>query len=78
MPADIQFIIGEKPHDRFEREGNNLVMNQRVPLADALCGLTIRVATLDNRVLTIPIQEVITPGFTKVVKGEGACDTLAS
>lgn len=40
-------------------------------LADALCGTTLRVPTLDGRTLTIPVTEVISPGYVKVVPGEG-------
>jgi DnaJ family protein B protein 4 len=71
IPADIQFILGEKPHDRFKREGNNLVYAARLHLADALCGGSVTVRTLDDRTLNIPITEVVKPDDIKVVPGEG-------
>lgn len=69
--GDIVFVIEEKPHDRFRREGNNLVHTAKVSLADALCGPTVEVETLDKRKLSVSVSGVATPTATKVVKGEG-------
>jgi DnaJ homolog subfamily B member 4 len=71
IPADIQFVIGEKEHATFSRDGNNLVYNARLTLADALCGTTLRIATLDGRTISVPVSEVVSPGTEKVVRGEG-------
>jgi DnaJ family protein B protein 4 len=63
------FIIDEKPHPRFKRDGNDLVLQQRISLADALCGVELNIQTLDNRTLQIPLRDtVITPGMQKVVR----------
>ena len=70
-PGDIVFVIDEKPHDRFKREGNNLVHVAKVSLAEALCGPTVEVETLDHRKLSVSVSGVATPTATKVVKGEG-------
>lgn len=32
------FVVEEKPHDRFKREGDNLIHTVKVPLIDALTG----------------------------------------
>ena len=69
--GDIVFVIEEKPHERFKREGNNLVHTAKVSLADALCGPTVEVETLDHRKLAVSVSGVATPTATKVVKGEG-------
>lgn len=71
IPADIQFIIGERDNDRFVRDGNNLIHTVRIPLSDALCGTTLSLKTLDDRVLSIPISEVVSPGYYKTIKNEG-------
>ena len=52
-PADLVFIIEEKPHQKFSREGNDLVYNAKLPLVDALCGATVHLTTLDGRPLTV-------------------------
>eukprot|EP00850_Spirogloea_muscicola_P004347 SM000018S03712 [mRNA] locus=s18:983133:984686:- [translate_table: standard] len=71
VPADVVFTVDEKPHERFKRDGNDLVMNQRVSLSEALTDYNCTVQTLDGRTLNVPVNEVIHPGFEKVVPREG-------
>ncbi|GMG98560.1 hypothetical protein Nepgr_000400 [Nepenthes gracilis] len=70
-PADLIFIIDEKPHKVFTRDGNDLVVTQKVSLQEALTGHTVNLTTLDGRNLTIPINDVIHPNFEEVVPREG-------
>merc|ERR1711894_816047 len=53
VPADIVFIVKDKPHPRFKREASNLIH------------------TADERILHIPINDIVKPGYKKVVPGEG-------
>ena len=69
--ADLAFVIDEKSHDRFTRDGNDLVYTQKIPLVDALTGYTVNLKTLDNRPLSVPVTGVVSPGYDKVVAGEG-------
>jgi DnaJ homolog subfamily B member 4 len=55
----------------FTRDGNDLVVTQRIPLAEALTGHTAHLTTLDGRSLTVPVTSVIQPGYEEVVRGEG-------
>ena len=71
VPADIVFVIGEKPHPRFTREDNDLVHTARITLLQALTEFTLELNTLDGRTLSIPCNEVIRPNSHKVVRGEG-------
>ncbi|XP_010919404.1 uncharacterized protein [Elaeis guineensis] len=71
IPADIVFIIDEKPHPVFTREGNDLVVTRKVSLVEALTGYTVHLTTLDGRSLTIPINSVIHPSYEEIVPGEG-------
>ena len=70
-PADIAFVVAEKEHARFTREGDDLIHVVRLSLADALCGSTLHLETLDGRMLSIAVPEVVSPGYTKRVPGEG-------
>jgi len=65
------FIIDEKPHGMFKRDGNDLVLTQKISLVEALTGYTAQVTTLDGRNLTIPVTNTISPTYEEVVKGEG-------
>nr|VDD47004.1 unnamed protein product [Brassica oleracea] len=71
VPSDLVFIVDEKPHAVFKRDGNDLVITQKIPLVEALTGYTAQVTTLDGRTLTVPVNNVISPSYEEVVKGEG-------
>lgn len=70
VPADIIFTLVTKPHDRFERDGDDLVYTCTCTLAEALGGMHKSVRTLDNRVLPISMTYA-TPDTIKVLPGEG-------
>ncbi|KAG0454858.1 hypothetical protein HPP92_024150 [Vanilla planifolia] len=71
IPADIVFVVDEKPHEVFTREGNDLIATLKISLADALTGYTAHLKTLDGRNLTIPISSIIHTGYEEVVPREG-------
>jgi len=71
IPADIVFILKDKPHPRFERTGNDLIYTATIQLGEALTGCNVKIQTLDNRELNIPINEIITHGYQKKVLNEG-------
>ncbi|CAI8617388.1 unnamed protein product [Vicia faba] len=69
--ADLVFVIDERPHSVFNREGNDLVVTQKISLVEALTGYTVHLTTLDGRNLSIPINNVIHPKYEEVVPKEG-------
>ncbi|KAG4381539.1 hypothetical protein GLYMA_15G171300v4 [Glycine max] len=71
IASDLVFVIDEKPHPVFTRDGNDLVVTQKVSLEEALTGYIIHLTTLDGRVLKIPINNVIHPTYEEVVPREG-------
>ncbi|KAI3468279.1 hypothetical protein Pfo_024942 [Paulownia fortunei] len=71
LAADLVFVIDEKPHDIFKRDGNDLIMNYCMTLAEAIGGTAVDVTTLDKRNLSIPINDIVRPGFELVVSREG-------
>lgn len=57
------------PHLVCRREGDDLVFNKRVSLAEALCGTEFSVLTLDGRSLNISTKDqIIQPGSQKVLR----------
>ncbi|XP_018333900.1 dnaJ homolog subfamily A member 2 [Agrilus planipennis] len=72
-PGDVVIILQQKPHEKFQRSGNDLHMQQTISLTEALCGFSTVVRQLDGRELLIkqPPGDVIKPGDTKTVPGEG-------
>jgi len=72
IPADIAFIIRDKPHPIFSRDGTNLLYTYKIPLREALCGSLIQVPTLEGKKVAINCSgEVIKPSTTKRLQGYG-------
>ncbi|URE26627.1 DnaJ [Musa troglodytarum] len=71
LPADLVFIIDEKPHDVYKRDGSDLIVHQEISLVDALAGTTINLTTLDGRDLAINVSNVVYPGRQLVIAEEG-------
>ncbi|NXJ08456.1 DJB13 protein, partial [Odontophorus gujanensis] len=71
IPADITFVVQEKPHPRFKRTNDDLIYVSDIPLGKALVGCTVAVRTLDGRLLNVPINDIVHPTYCKVVPGEG-------
>ncbi|KAH9613960.1 hypothetical protein KSS87_001967 [Heliosperma pusillum] len=71
LPGDLIFVIDEKPHATFKRDGNDLIFNKKISLVEALTGKTLNLTTLDGRNLTIEVSDVVKPGHEVVISGEG-------
>ena len=72
IPADIIFKLKEKPHEIYKREGDNLVMNVKLNLEEALSGETkILIKTLNSRKFYLKITHVISPDYIHILKNEG-------
>ncbi len=56
--ADVVFIIDEKPHPHFKRDGNDLVYTHRLPLVEALSGTELQIPHLDGKTISLPVNEV--------------------
>jgi len=69
--GDVTLLLKEKPHPTFQRQGNDLIYVARVSLAAALTGTTVTLTHLDKRVLSIPVNEIVSPGSQKIVANEG-------
>ncbi|XP_009360411.2 dnaJ homolog subfamily B member 4 [Pyrus x bretschneideri] len=71
-PADLIFVVDEKPHHLFKRDGNDLMVTQKLSLLEALTGAFVNLTMLDGRVLVIPVKNIIIkPGHEEVVPNEG-------
>lgn len=76
VPADLVFVVDEKPHAVYRRDGNDLVAEARVTLAEALGGAAVVLTTLDGRELAVGVGDgddapVVGPGYEMVVPMEG-------
>lgn len=72
-PADVVFVIQEKPHPQFTREGNDLNHTFDISLRDALCGseAQIHVPTIEGASVNLPLNEIISPQTVRRIPGHG-------
>ncbi|XP_003737665.1 dnaJ homolog subfamily B member 4 isoform X2 [Galendromus occidentalis] len=70
-PADIVFIIKDKPHDVFKRDGTDIKYTATVTLREALTGCRIDVPTLQGGTVKLNYNEVIKPTTIKKLYGQG-------
>ncbi|XP_040870614.1 uncharacterized protein [Glycine max] len=68
---DIIFIISEKRHQLFRREGDDLELGVEIPLVKALTGCTILVPLLGREHMNLTLDNIIHPGFEKIIPGQG-------
>ncbi len=71
-PADIIFVIKDKPHELFTRDSdNNLLYTCKLSLKEALTGATVQIPTLEGRTENLQLKSVTQPGTTKTITGKG-------
>ncbi|XP_028753281.1 dnaJ homolog subfamily B member 13-like [Neltuma alba] len=72
LPADVVFLIDEKDHPFFTRDGDNLEVTIDIPLVSALTGCSIQVPLIGGETMTMSFEDtVIYPGYQKVIEGKG-------
>ncbi|XP_076638676.1 dnaJ protein homolog 1 [Colletes latitarsis] len=72
VPADIVFIIRDKPHPLFRREGSDIRYPCKMSLKQALCGTVIEVPTLTGEKITLNLtREIVKPNLVKRIQGHG-------
>jgi len=73
LPGDVVFVVQQKEHPKFIRKGDDLLMQQRIKLVEALCGCHFVVEHLDKRKLIVKTKEgeLIRPGDVKTIEDEG-------
>uniref|UniRef100_A0A8C9XQE1 DnaJ heat shock protein family (Hsp40) member B1b n=1 Tax=Sander lucioperca TaxID=283035 RepID=A0A8C9XQE1_SANLU len=71
IPADVVFVLKDKAHPVFKRDGSDIVYTAKISLRDALCGCTVNAPTLDGRKVTVSTTDIVQPGMKRRVSGEG-------
>ena len=57
--GDVVFILEEKEHEQFKRNGDDLHHTAKISLSDALTGVVVSIKTLDDRDLKFTFNDVI-------------------
>ncbi|XP_066517168.1 dnaJ homolog subfamily B member 1b [Hoplias malabaricus] len=71
IPADVVFVVKDKPHPVFTRDGSDIVYPAKITLKEALCGCTVKAPTLDGRSVTLKVSDIVRPGMKRRITGEG-------
>lgn len=72
VPADIIFIIRDKPHSTFKREGCDIRYTCKLSLKQALCGTIVEIPTLTGEKITLNLtREITKPSSVKRIQGHG-------
>ncbi|CAG8435580.1 3697_t:CDS:2 [Ambispora gerdemannii] len=71
VSQDVVFVLEEKPHQIYKRDGDNLIMTLSITLVEALSGFKKPIQTLDGRTLAISSKNIIQPDQEQRVLGEG-------
>lgn len=71
IPADIVFIIKDRQHPNFTREGSDVKFKAKIGLRDALTGANVNIPTLDGSNIKLEVKEVINPKTVRRIQGQG-------
>ncbi|XP_051143119.1 dnaJ protein homolog ANJ1-like [Andrographis paniculata] len=73
VTGDIVFVLQQKEHPKFKRKAEDLFINHRLSLTEALCGFQFIITHLDGRLLLVKSQpgEVVKPDSYKAINDEG-------
>ncbi|KAE8701781.1 hypothetical protein F3Y22_tig00110505pilonHSYRG00146 [Hibiscus syriacus] len=63
--ADVTFVIAEKRHSLFRRDGDDMELNVDIPLVKALSGCSVPILLLGGETMDLEIDEIIGP----IIKG---------
>ncbi|MCP9261103.1 DnaJ subfamily A member 2 [Dirofilaria immitis] len=72
-PGDVIIVVQSKPHDVFQRQGDNLLMQKKISLNDALCGCQFVIKHLDGRELVVTTRpnDILEPDCIRGIRNEG-------
>jgi DnaJ-class molecular chaperone len=69
--ADLLLRLHIQPHPEFRREGNNIVLDAPISVAEAVLGTKIDVPTLDGTRLTVKVPPGTSSGARLRLRGKG-------
>lgn len=69
--GDLLAIISEKPHEIFQRDGDDLYCKLSVPYSTAFLGGAVEIKTIDGKKINLKVPAGIESGKILKVKGKG-------
>eukprot|EP00808_Paulinella_micropora_P006355 g42934.t1 len=75
LAGDVTFVVTDKPHDRFKREGANLIYTHPCSLKDARLGPMFTIQGLDGRPVRVDCsKKAVSPDYVERLDGMGLPD----
>ncbi|KAL5713038.1 DnaJ protein 2 [Ranunculus cassubicifolius] len=73
VTGDIVFVVQQKEHPTFKRKGDDLFIERKLSLKEALCGFQFVITHMDGRKLLVKSEpgEVVKPDQYKAIEDEG-------
>lgn len=71
IPADIVFVVRDKPNPTFKREGSDIRYTVKLTLREALCGTKVDIPTLTGERISLRLTDIVKPNTVKRVAGQG-------
>lgn len=72
LAGDVVVVVVIKDHPIFKQVNeSDLYIEKEILLHQSLCGFELTIPYLDGNMVKIPIHDVITPGFVKIVPNMG-------
>ena len=70
-PSDLIINFKQAKHDTFQRFGNDLILEHKITLLDALTAKPVVFKTIEGEQIEVSVDEVLTPQSVKVIAGKG-------
>ncbi|CAH8566004.1 unnamed protein product [Schistosoma turkestanicum] len=71
IPADVVFVLKDRTHKHFKREGSDVRYKAKISLKQALCGGTVSIPRIAGSPISLPLTDIVKPGTIKRIPGEG-------
>jgi len=68
--GDVYVLVHVRPHERFVRDGNDVVSTVDLTMVQAALGARVRVPTLDGETV-LEFKRGTQPGATRILRGRG-------
>jgi DnaJ-class molecular chaperone len=71
LAQDLAFVIKQRPHAIWRREGDDIVTKEAVSLREALCGFARTQRGVDGTDIQLEVADIVETGAERRVPGAG-------
>ncbi|MCW5206075.1 DnaJ domain-containing protein [Desulfobulbus sp. F5] len=71
QPGDLYLKVTVLPHEQFIRDGDNLIMEKRIPFSEACLGTAVEITSLDSKSFKVKVPAGVQPEAKLRIKGQG-------